>query len=148
MERADQAIQARQRQSAPHPVLGGVTKPSPGNIPLWGLLPAPGGSGHEKGHGGRGSDAQNVDCRRPSHPDGGELRSGESGRTGSKLAARLACCLYGAPTPKGCGSKAFDGVPEPREKVCSGRGSTVFHLTLVGEYFGRGGLDKSFGFYS
>ncbi len=57
--------------------------------------------GMKKGYGGRGSDAQNVDCRRPSHPDGGELRSGESGRTGRELAARLASCLYGAPTPKG-----------------------------------------------
>jgi hypothetical protein len=63
-------------------------------------LSAPGGSRHEQGHGGRGSDAQNVDCCRPSDPDAGALRSGESGRTGRKLAARLASCRYGAPHPQ------------------------------------------------
>src|SRR6266702_5824635 len=97
MERADQAVQARQRQSAPHPVPGRVTEHSPENISLWGLLPAPGGSGHEKGHGRGGSHAQNVACRRPSHSDGGELRSWESGHAGRELDARLAPCLHGAP---------------------------------------------------
>jgi hypothetical protein len=48
-----------------------VTKHSSGTIPLWGELTAPGGSRHEKGHGGSGSHAQHVDCCRPSHPDGG-----------------------------------------------------------------------------
>src|SRR5260370_15294654 len=84
MERADQAVQARKRESAPHPVPGRVTKHSPGNIPLWGLLPSPGGSWYEKGHGGGGGDAPNVDCRFPSYPDGGEVRSWENGRAGSE----------------------------------------------------------------
>src|SRR3989442_1192616 len=99
MERADQAVQARQRQSAPHPVLSRLTQHSAGNLPLWGLLPAPGGSWDEKGYGGGSSDAQIVDCRRPSDPDGGELRSWESGSAGSELAARLAHCLHGVPHP-------------------------------------------------
>src|SRR5260370_41323337 len=121
MERADQVVQARQWQSAPHPVPGCVTKHSPGNIPLWGLLPAPGGSGHEKGHGGSGSHAQNVECRRPSHPDGGEVRSGESGRTGREVSARLGSCLYSAPTPKSGGSRGPGRVSEGRGKVEGGR---------------------------
>ncbi len=74
---------------------------SPGTIPLWGVLPAPGGAWDEKGHGGGGGDAQNVDCGRPSDPDGGEVRSGESGQAGRELAARLAPCLPGAPPPNG-----------------------------------------------
>src|SRR5713101_2930220 len=48
MERADQAVQTRQRQSAPHPVFSRVAEHSPGTISLWGLLPSPGGSWHEK----------------------------------------------------------------------------------------------------
>jgi transposase IS116/IS110/IS902 family protein len=36
MERADQAVQARQRQSAPHPLPGRVTEHSPASLPLWG----------------------------------------------------------------------------------------------------------------
>jgi hypothetical protein len=35
MERADQAVQARQRQSAPHPVPGCITQHSPGSVSLW-----------------------------------------------------------------------------------------------------------------
>src|SRR6266566_7496826 len=97
MERADQAVQTRQRPSAPYPLPGRVAEHSPGNISLWGFLPAPGGAFHEKGHGGGGSHAQHVDCRRPSDPDGGELRCGESGQAGRELAAQLAPCLPGAP---------------------------------------------------
>src|SRR6266487_3638373 len=99
MERADQAVQTRQRPSAPHPVLSRVAQHSPGSLSLWGVLPAPGGSWDEKGHGSSGSHAQNVDCRRPSDPDRGEVRSGESGQAGRELAARLAPCLPGIPTP-------------------------------------------------
>ena len=36
MERADQAVQTRQWQSAPHPVPGGIAKHSAGNLSLWG----------------------------------------------------------------------------------------------------------------
>jgi hypothetical protein len=82
-------------------------------------LSAPGGSWHEKGHGGSGSHAQNVDCRRPSDPDGGEVRSGESGRTGSKLAARLACCLYGAHPPTVEEAEPLDDIQRPGGMLCA-----------------------------
>ena len=79
MERADQAVLARQRPSAPHTVPGRVMEHASGSLPLWGFLSAFGGSWDEKGHGGSGSHAQNGECRCPFDPDAGEVRSGESG---------------------------------------------------------------------
>src|SRR5437879_11553544 len=128
MERADQAVQTWQRQSAPHPLPRRVTEHSPGNIPLWSLLPAPGSSWHEKGHGGGGSHAQNVDCRCPSHPDGGEVRSGESGHAGRELAP----CLHGHFPPTVEEAEPLGIVQRPGGMLCAREASPSFPSQVYG----------------
>jgi len=148
MERADQAVQTRQRASAPHPVLSRVAEHSPGSISLWGLLPSPGGSWHEKGHGSRGSDAQNVDSCRPSDPDGGELRSGESGHAGRELAARLAPYLHGA-HPQQLRQQSLWTSSRGQGKRCvRERHHRLFTVRVFGTDCSRGGLTNQTGVYS
>ncbi len=66
MERADQALQARQWAIASDLVFGRFAQYSLACLALWAVLPSPGGPWYEKGHGSGGRHAQALDCLDPS----------------------------------------------------------------------------------